>query len=75
MIRYMIHFLVLLVASSFSLLLFLVIVSMALNLADSLRVFTGRVIEVFLVFLSIFVAFTHVKMWKVVLKELQGENE
>ena len=75
MIKYMSHFLALSAASSFSLLLFLVIVSMSLDLADLLGVFKGRVIGVFLVFLTIFVAFMNVKMWKIVLKKLRGENE
>ena len=74
MIKYMSHFLALSAASSFSLLLFLVIVSMSLDLADLLGVFKGRIIGVFLVFLTIFVAFMNVKMWKIVLKKLRGEN-
>ena len=75
MIKYMSHFLALSAASSFSLLLFLVIVSMSLDLADLLGVFKGRVIKVFLVFLTIFVAFMNVRMWEIVLKKLRGENE
>ncbi|KKN70515.1 hypothetical protein LCGC14_0429460 [marine sediment metagenome] len=75
MFSYLFHFIALSIASGFSLLLFLVIVSMALSTADILGVFAARVMGGFLVCLSIFVAFMNVKMWKLVLAQLRTEND
>lgn len=75
MFRYLFYFTALSLASGFSFLLFLVIVSIGLSTTGMLGIFAERVMGIFLLFLSIFVAFMNVKIWKVVLAQLRTEND